>query len=98
MGRSPFRRVVRWFVSPPPGRRQEKVPRWWVHCPVCDRPLVGPYHPGGHGTTLLRGGAISLPPNRAELVAKCPVHGRRPYNDPDRKPASDWIADDEASP
>ena len=43
-----------------------------------------------------RGGAMSLPPNRAELVAKCPVHGRHPYNDPDRRPPSDWVPDDPA--
>jgi hypothetical protein len=41
---------------------------------------------------------MSLPPNRAELIAKCPVHGRRPYNDSDREPSAEWIPDDEANP
>jgi hypothetical protein len=89
--------MVHWLGSPAPRRRQVKVPRWWVHCPICDRELVGPYNPGGHGLTLLRGGAVSLPPNRAELIAKCPLHGRRPYNDPNLKPSADWISDDEAN-
>lgn len=86
---------MHWLASPTSGRRQAKVPRSWVHCPICDRELVGPYNSGGHGLTL-RFGVISTPPNRAELIAKCPVHGRRPYNDPDRKPAVEWISDDEA--
>jgi hypothetical protein len=89
---------VRWLVSPPSQRRKLVVPRSWVRCPICDRPLVGPYNPGGHGLTLLRGGAVSLPPSRAELIAKCPVHGHRPYNDPDRVPHEEWISDDDVDP
>ncbi|HEV2127850.1 MAG TPA: hypothetical protein VGR22_04440 [Thermomicrobiales bacterium] len=25
-------------------------------------------------------------PSPEELIAKCPVHGHRPYNDPDKRP------------
>jgi hypothetical protein len=29
------------------------------------------------------------------LVAKCPVHGHRPYNDPNRSPLTEWVSADE---
>lgn len=41
---------------------------------------------------------MSLPPDRAELIAKCPVHGRRPYDDPDRRPSSDRLSDEDVNP
>jgi hypothetical protein len=89
-----WHRLLRWLISPTSGRRRVRVPREWVRCPICDRRLVGPYNPGGHGTTV-RFGVISTPPNRAELVAKCPVHGHRPYNDPNRSPLTEWVSADE---
>jgi hypothetical protein len=51
-------------------------------CPVCGRPVVGKV-----GSTLGRGtmiGPIHFEPNEAELVARCPLHGWGPWNDPDR--------------
>ncbi|HEV8296566.1 MAG TPA: hypothetical protein VGQ20_04695 [Acidimicrobiales bacterium] len=94
MAERALRRIFGWLGSRGERRPRYKVPRAWVHCPICDRKLVGPYNPGGHGMTF-RLGVISTPPNRHELIAKCPVHGRRPYNDPERKPATDWVGDDE---
>jgi hypothetical protein len=88
-----WNRLIHWLKTPSSYRPRVKVPREWVHCPICDLKLVGPYNPGGHGVTV-RGGAISTPPNRAELIAKCPVHGRRPYNDPERTPPAEWIGDE----
>lgn len=32
---------------------------------------------------------------RGELIAKCPVHGKRPYNDPDARPQLRQLAYDE---
>jgi hypothetical protein len=61
------------------------VPRSWLHCPICDRELVGPY-PSGAILSGPHGLGDAMEPSRQELVAKCPDHGRRPYNDPDRKP------------
>ena len=74
------RTVVRWLLKP--GKR--KVPRWWLHCPIRDRELAGP-HPAG---AVLGGGPMPayLPPAREELIAKCPVQDRRPFNDPDEEP------------
>jgi hypothetical protein len=96
-GDNRMRRFARWLRTPMSRRRTVKVPREWVHCPICDRELVGPYNPGGHGVSI-RFGAISTPPGRAELIAKCPEHGRRPYNDPDRLPPVNWIAEDDDPP
>lgn len=40
-------------------------------------------------------GPASAKPMRGELIAKCPVHGKRPYNDPDQKPSLRQLAYDE---
>lgn len=34
-----------------------------------------------------------VPPNREELMAKCPEHGHLPYNDLTRKPKGRRIAE-----
>ena len=44
------------------------------------------------------GGRAVAEPARAELVAKCPVHGHRPYNDPDHPPPYRQLAYDEPDP
>jgi hypothetical protein len=75
-----IRKVVRWSLGPSVVR----VPRFWLHCPICDRELVGPYAPGM--IVPQPAGPIFEPPSRAELIAKCPVHGHRPFNDPDPRP------------
>ena len=72
--------VSRRLVEPP----VERVPRWWLHCPNCDVELVGPY-PAGAWVARSPGPA-RLDPTQAELIAKCPVHGRLPYNDASKKP------------
>jgi hypothetical protein len=49
-------------------------------CPICDQPVNG-----WPGMRLGWGGAGGYwAPDRDELVAHCPTHGRRPYNAPDR--------------
>jgi hypothetical protein len=76
-----LRNSVRWLFSPP----AQRVPRGWLHCPICDRELVGPYPAG----TIFPVGTAEpniLDPNRDELVAKCPVHGHLPYNDATKRP------------
>jgi hypothetical protein len=70
------KRALRWLMSPP----VERVPRWWLHCPICDAELVGPY-PAGTIIPVGTSGPSIIDPNRAELIAKCPVHGHLPYND-----------------
>jgi len=74
------KRMFRWLATPP----AQHVPRWWLHCPICDRDLVGPFPAGA----LVTGpaGPLTMEPTREELIAKCPVHGHRPYNDPQRGP------------
>ena len=74
----------------------ERVPRRWVHCPICDARLVGPYPAGFIGRGY--GGREVIEPAREELIAKCPVHGERPYNDPDRLPPYRQLAYDEPDP
>jgi len=69
-------RAVRWLAS---GRTVER-PRAWEHCPICDRSLVGPW-PAGTGPIGGPSGVGDwIPPTREELIAKCPEHGRPPYN------------------
>ncbi len=74
----------------------ERVPRRWTRCPICDERLVGPWPAGyiGRGG----GGRDVIEPAREELVAKCPVHGKRPYNDPERLPPYRQLAYDEPDP
>jgi hypothetical protein len=63
-----------------------------LYCPICDRALVGPYPAGA-----IIGGAGNrsvIEPTRAELIAKCPTHGHRPYNDPTKSPSIRYVADD----
>jgi hypothetical protein len=69
----------------------ERVSRRWVHCPICDSELVGPYPAGqlGYGPQ-----SLTFEPLHEELVAKCPVHGHRPYNDPTQHPRIRRIAKD----
>ena len=74
----------------------ERVPRRWVHCPICDERLVGPWPAGFVGGGA--GGRDVIEPAREELIAKCPVHGKRPYNDPDRPPSYRQLAFDEPDP
>jgi hypothetical protein len=72
--------------------REVGVPRAWLHCPICDRELVGPYAAG-----LPVGGPagpVWIEPTRDELIAKCPAHGRRPFNDPTRHPSVDFRPDE----
>lgn len=45
-------------------------------CPECGREVVG-----SAGQRDWAYGMVYTPPNRQELVARCPVHGRSPYND-----------------
>lgn len=69
------------------------VPRTWLHCPICDLDLVGPYPPGA----IVAGpaGPGSLAPAREELVAKCPVHGHAPFNVGERsKLWSNYVSED----
>lgn len=75
----------------------ERVPRTWTRCPICDERLVGPWPAGYIGTDGMGGRAVAEPA-RAELVAKCPVHGHRPYNDPDHPPPYRQLAYDEPDP
>ena len=42
------RRLLEWMGSPP----AQRVPRPWLHCPICDRHLVGPYSSGLIGPFL----------------------------------------------
>ena len=72
--------VLRRVFEPP----AQRVPKAWIHCPVCGRDLVGPYPVGA----IVPGpaGPFVDSPSREELIAKCPVHGHRPYNDPDKRP------------
>ncbi len=63
----------------------ERVPRWWLHCPICDAELVGPYPAGV--IVAKSPGPSRLDPTRDELVAKCPVHGHLPFNDSTKKPS-----------
>lgn len=72
--------VLRRVFEPP----AQRVPEAWIHCPVCGRDLVGPYSVGA----IVPGpaGPFVDSPSREELIAKCPVHGHRPYNDPDKRP------------
>jgi hypothetical protein len=73
------------------GPRAIVVPRAWLHCPICDRDLVGPYPPGSFVSNSP--GPEWLAPNRDELVAKCPVHGRAPFNEGERsKLWSNYVA------
>lgn len=74
----------------------QRVPRAWTRCPICDERLVGPWPAGfiGRGS----GGRDVIEPAREELVAKCPVHGHLPYNDPDRSPPFRQLAYDEPDP
>lgn len=80
---SQAKRLLGWLVSPP----VERVPRWWLHCPICDEQLVGPY-PAGTIVPVGQGGLSFLDPTREELIAKCPAHGHLPYNDPTKKPTT----------
>ncbi|MBL8775168.1 MAG: hypothetical protein JNK12_04530 [Acidimicrobiales bacterium] len=68
----------------------ERAPRAWLHCPICDARLDGPYLTGHRAGTRYR-------PNRDELVAACPVHGHPPYNVPTERRVR-LLADDEADP
>lgn len=72
--------VLRRVFEPPP----QRVPEAWIRCPVCGRDLVGPYPVGA----IVPGpaGPFVDSPSPEELIAKCPVHGHRPYNDPDKRP------------
>lgn len=74
----------------------ERVPRRWTRCPICDERLVGPWPAGYIGR--VGGGRDVIEPAREELVAKCPVHGKRPYNDPNRLPPYRQLAYDEPDP
>ena len=57
---------------------------------LSDSEVVGPYPAG---TMVARSpGPSRLNPIREELVAKCPVHGRLPFNDPTKKPSVRRIA------
>jgi hypothetical protein len=60
---------------------------WWRHgtvtetkwaCPRCGGPVVGKPGYAEWGGRL--GGQIYTPPNEAELVARCPIHGHAPWN------------------
>jgi hypothetical protein len=73
--------AIRWIFSP----AAERVPRSWLHCPICDRELVGPY-PAGTVFPIGTAGPNVLDPNREELIARCPVHGHMPYNDAIKRP------------
>jgi hypothetical protein len=75
-----LRQSLRWLTGP----RTQHVPRSWLHCPICDSELVGPY-PSGSVIARSPGPSV-IEPGREELIAKCPVHDHRPYNDPDRHP------------
>lgn len=75
----------------------ERVPRRWTRCPICDERLVGPWPAGYIGSNGMGGRGV-IEPAREELVAKCPVHGHRPYNDPDRRPPYRQLAYDEPDP
>ena len=84
-----LRSLWRWAWSSTP----VEVPRWWLHCPICDAELVGPWAAGAAWVPgPMRLTAQEVPPRREELVAKCPVHGHRPYNDPSQKPRYRRIA------
>lgn len=72
----------------------ERVPRAWTRCPICDERLVGPWPAGYIGSNGMGGRAVA-DPARDELAAKCPVHGKRPYSDPDRPPPYRQLAYDE---
>lgn len=69
----------------------ERAPRAWLHCPICDARLDGPYLTGHRAGTGYR-------PNRDELVAACPVHGHPPYNVSPTKRRVRLLADDEPDP
>lgn len=72
-----IRRLWRWLWT----GYEPKRPAAWLHCPICGAKLVGP--PAGRmGYDPIR---VWIAPNRAELVAKCPNHGRPPYNTPPPK-------------
>jgi hypothetical protein len=86
IGRS-LRRALRWLTGP----TTQRVPRSWLHCPICDRELVGPYPSGS--IVGRSAGPLVIEPGREELIAKCPVHGHRPYNDPDRRPPFRQVSD-----
>lgn len=88
-----FWRAVRTALTRPVERPVQRAPRSWVRCPICDRRLVGPYAAGYIGQVY--GGRDVIEPSRAELVAKCPVHGKRPYNDPDVPQARQLAYDDD---
>jgi hypothetical protein len=79
---------LRRLVRPP----TQAVPRSWLRCPICDRELVGPYPSG----TIVAGMGLgeAMAPNRSELIAKCPVHGHRPFNDPDVRPPFKQVSGD----
>ena len=55
-------------------------PTAWQRCPLCGRELAG----GGRAGARIAGpvGPMWLEPPREELVARCPVHGRPPFNRP----------------
>jgi hypothetical protein len=73
-------------------RRAEVVPRAWLHCPICDAELQGPWHAGTLRYGPMSLGRRSIAPSNAELVAKCPTHGHLPFNDPDKKPPWQRVA------
>ncbi len=72
--------AIRRLVQPP----VEQVLQSWLHCPICDAELVGPYPAGAW--VARSPGPTRLDPTRAELIAKCPVHGHAPYNDASKQP------------
>lgn len=67
-----------------------RSPRFWLHCPICDARLDGPYLTGFRVGEGYR-------PNREELVAACPEHGHPPYNVPTKRRIR-LLADDEPDP
>jgi hypothetical protein len=77
------------------GGAVETVPRWWLHCPICDRELVGPWNAGVQASMPTRV-PVFTPPTRQELIAKCPAHGALPYNDATRNPSVRREASDES--
>lgn len=67
-------RLWRWLST----GYEPKRPVEWLYCPICGARLVGP--PAGFRARDPY--PVWIQPTRAELVAKCPNHGRAPYNSP----------------
>lgn len=69
-------RLVKWLGH----RDYSGVPESYWRCPDCGERIIGDEPAGGIYPN--GGGTLIVPASDAERRARCPVHGRPPFNDP----------------